>query len=45
MRKREKEPSEVLSDFQNYIDQIRCDYKTAPDAVKREDKRSSGSAA
>ena len=39
MSKREKDPSEVISDFLNYIDQIRCDYKTAHDAVKREDKR------
>lgn len=39
MSKREKDPSEVISDFLNYIDQIRCDYKKAHDAVKREDKR------
>lgn len=39
MSKREKDPSEVISDFLNYIDQIRCDYKTAHDAVKRKDKR------
>lgn len=39
MRKREKEPSEVLSDFLNYIDQCRHDYQAAHDAVGIEDKR------
>ena len=39
MSKQEKDPSEVISDFLNYIDQIRRDYKTAHDAVKRENKR------
>lgn len=39
MRKREKEPSEVLSDFLNYIDQCRHDYQAAHDAVGMEDKR------
>ena len=39
MRKREKEPSEVLADFLNYIDQIRHDYQEARDAVGMEDKR------
>lgn len=33
MRKREKEPSEVLSGFLNYIDQCRHDYQAAHDAV------------
>lgn len=39
MRKREKEPSEVLADFLNYIDQCRRDYQAAHDAVGMEDKR------
>ena len=39
MRKREKEPSEVLSDFLNYIDQCRHDYQATHDAVGIEDKR------
>lgn len=39
MRKREKEPSEVLADFLNYIDWIRHDYQEARDAVGMEDKR------
>lgn len=39
MDKREKEPSEVLSDFLNYIDRIRYEYKAAEDAMKTEDKR------
>lgn len=39
MRKREKEPSEVLADFLNYIDQIRRDYQESRDAVGMEDKR------
>lgn len=39
MTKQEKEPSEVLSEFLNYIDRVRYDYKTAQDAVKTEDKR------
>lgn len=39
MRKRENEPSEVLSDFLNYIDQCRHDYQAARDAVGMEDKR------
>ena len=37
--KNEKEPSEVLSDFLNYIDQCRHDYQAAHDAVWMEDKR------
>ena len=37
--KNEKEPSEVLSDFLNYIDQCRHDYQAAHDAVGMEDKR------
>ena len=37
--KNEKEPSEVLSDFLNYIDKCRHDYQTAHDAVGMEDKR------
>lgn len=39
MTKQEKEPSEVLSEFLNYIDRVRYGYKTAQDAVKTEDKR------
>lgn len=39
MSKQEKDPSEIISDFLNYIDQVRCDYKAAHDAVKREEKR------
>lgn len=39
MNKKAKEPSEVLSDFLNYIDRCRYDYQQAHDAVKREDKR------
>lgn len=39
MDKREKEPSEVLSDFLNYIERIRYEYKAAEDAMKTEDKR------
>ena len=38
-RRVEKEPSEVLSEFLAYIDRIRYDYKTAHDAVKKEEKR------
>lgn len=37
--KNEKEPSEVLSDFLNYIDQCRHDYQAAHAAVGMEDKR------
>ena len=37
--KNEKEPSEILSDFLNYIDKCRHDYQTAHDAVGMEDKR------
>lgn len=29
MRKREREPSEVLADFLNYIDQCRRDYQAS----------------
>lgn len=39
MDKREKEPSEVLSDFLNYIERIRYEYKAAQEAVKIEDMR------
>ena len=39
MNKKEKEPSEVLSDFLNYIDRCRYEYQRANDAVKTEDKR------
>ena len=39
MDKREKEPSEVLSEFLKYIEHCRIQYKTASDAVKTEDKR------
>ena len=39
MRKRDKEPSEVLADFLNYIDQCRRDYQAAHDAVGMEVKR------
>lgn len=39
MTKKDKEPSEVLADFLNYIDRIRYEYKTAQEAVKTEDKR------
>lgn len=39
MSKKEKEPSEVLADFLNYIDQCRHDYQAAHDAVGMEDKR------
>lgn len=39
MNKNLKEPSEVLSEFLNYIDRIRYDYKAAHDAVKKEEKR------
>ena len=39
MKEKEKEPSEVLSDFLNYIDRIRYEYKAAEDAMKTEDKR------
>ena len=37
--KNEKEPSEVLSDFLNHIDQCRHDYQAAHAAVGMEDKR------
>lgn len=37
--KNEKEPSEVLTDFLNYIDKCRHDYQAAHDAVGMEDKR------
>ena len=39
MNKKVKEPSEVLSEFLNYIDRCRYDYKAAHDAVKKEEKR------
>lgn len=39
MSKKEKEPSEVLADFLNYIDKCRHDYQAAHDAVGMEDKR------
>lgn len=39
MDKREKEPSEVLSNFLNYIDRIQYEYKAAQEAVKIEDMR------
>lgn len=39
MDKKEKEPSEILADFLNYIDQCRHDYQAAHDAVGTEDKR------
>ena len=39
MDRQVKEPSEVLSEFLSYIDRIRYDYKTAHDAVKKEEKR------
>lgn len=39
MSKKEKEPSEVLADFLNYIDQCRRDYQAAHDAVGMEVKR------
>lgn len=39
MKEKEKEPSEVLSDFLNYIDRIRYEYKAAQEAVKIEDMR------
>lgn len=39
MSKQEKDPSEVLSEFLNYIDRIRYDYKAAHDAVRKEEKR------
>ena len=38
-KEKEKEPSEVLSDFLNYIDRIRYEYKAAQEAVKIEDMR------
>ena len=39
MNKTEKQPSEVLSEFLNYIDRCRYEYQNAHDAMKREDKR------
>ena len=39
MDRQVKEPSDVLSEFLNYIDRIRYDYKAAHDAVKKEEKR------
>ena len=39
MKEKKKEPSETLSDFLSYIDQIRSKYKAAEDAMKTEDKR------
>ena len=39
MSKQEKDPSEVLSEFLSYIDRIRYDYKSAHDAVRKEEKR------
>ena len=39
MGRQVKEPSEVLSEFLSHIDRIRYDYKTAHDAVKKEEKR------
>ena len=39
MKEKEKEPPEVLSDFLNYIDRIRYEYKAAQEAVKIEDMR------
>ena len=39
MKEKKKEPSETLSDFLSYIDQIRSEYKAAEDAMKTEDKR------
>ena len=45
MDRQVKEPSDVLSEFLNYIDQIRYDYKAAHDAVKERREASSGSAA
>lgn len=35
----EKEVSEVIAEFLNYIDRCRNDYKTAHEAVGKEDKR------
>ena len=42
MDRQVKEPSDVLSEFLNYIDRIRYDYKAAHDAVKKEEKRQTG---
>ena len=39
MDRQVKEPSDVLSEFLNYIDRIRYDYKATHDAVKKEEKR------
>ncbi len=39
MDRQVKEPSEALSEFLSYIDRIRYDYKTAHDAVRKEEKR------
>lgn len=35
----EQQPSEVLQDFLNYIDQIKAEYQSAREAVGKEDKR------
>lgn len=37
--KQEKEPSEHLQEFLNYIDQVKAEYNAAHDAVGKEDKR------
>ena len=39
MKEKKKEPSETISEFLNYIDRIRYEYKAAEDAMKTEDKR------
>lgn len=39
MNEKMKEPSEVLSDFLNYIDRCRYDYQRGHEAVKKEEKR------
>lgn len=39
MNRQEREPSEVLSEFLNYIDYCRNRHQAASDAVKKEDKR------
>lgn len=39
MGKTERDPSEILTDFLNYIDCCRASYQAAQDAVRKEERR------
>ena len=39
MKNTQRQPSELLQEFLNYIDQVKSEYEMAHEAVGKEDKR------